>query len=695
MPELFVSDHFLAGLDELPSDLKRQTLRKLDLLAENPRHPSLNAHRLERAAGKWECYITMSHRLVYEPIEEGLRLWYIGAHQIVDRIQQAGFASHTAFRRWQEEPGAPPEAPSFEIPAAWLQVCDNRTPDNPFTRLSPAALRILGVPASLVKAVQQILYLDDLEKLPGLPQQSLTWLLDLATHPALGEALFDPSRLIFRTTLDQLEGYCEGRIKRLMLNLSPEQEKFVDLNLSGALLVRGCAGSGKTTVALYRAIRLAEQGASVILMTFNRTLVRVTRRLIEELIGPLPENLVVLNLDAWVVRFLRARGHSVTIVEHEDQARILQAAIQTEKAKRRHPVLAMPWTFFRDEIARVIKGNGLQSEAEYLVIPRYGRKTALRSEARQAVWAVYQTYQMALKARSLVDWQDLAILAYDELLRQPLTAPYDHVVIDEGQDLTAMQLRVAQRLNKGGVAPAPRTFFLVGDVAQTLYSRGFSWKSAGLQLQGRTFSLRRNFRNTREIAEAAAVLNAYNHSVKLAEDFVDPQYTERQGPKPIVLRCDTTDREPRAVYEKILDLVGDQTFRVSDFAILCPTVELCQEYQQRLHVAGLPSQIYQDEDFDILEERVKVLTIHSAKGIEFPVIFVAGLHEGILPQVSYRDSKDEEAALALERQRTLLYVGMTRAAEALYLVTSAQAPSSFVREIAHVTCEEVFTGGKE
>lgn len=694
MPELYVSDHFLNNLDRLTADLRRQTLRKLELLAQNPRHPSLNAHQLERAPGKWECYITMAYRLIYEPVEDGLRLWYVGAHSIVDRVQQAGFASHTAFRRWQEPP-EPAEAPPFEIPTEWLQPRADRSPDNPFVRLTPAALRILGVPPALVKAVQQLRYLEDLERLPGLPAQSLGWLLDLATHPALEETLFDPQRLVFRATLNQLTGYCEGRIKRLLLNLSPEQEEFVTRDLPGAVLVRGCAGSGKTTVAVYRAIRYAERGESVIFLTFNKTLARVAKRLIEELIGPLPDNLEVINIDALLVGLLRERGHTVTLVDNEMQDRLLYDALRATKDRRRHPVLALPVTFFRDEIARVIKGHGLRTVADYLVIPRYGRQTALKAEARKAVWAVYEHYQAALEARGEMDWQDVTLRAYDELLGQPLSPPYEHVIVDEGQDLTAMQVRVAQRLNKGGPSAVPRTFFLVGDVAQTLYARGFSWKAAGLQVQGRTFSLRRNFRNTREVAETAAVLSACNHTVKLSTDFVDPQYTDRQGPKPIVLRCDVTDREPRAVSEKILDLVGDQTFRVSDFAVLCPRVELCQEYQRRLTAAGIPCQIYQAPDFDILEERVKVLTIHSAKGIEFPIIFLVGLHEGTLPHSPYQDHQDEEAALALERERTLLYVGMTRAAEALYLVTSRQGPSPFLREIAHVVCEEPFTGGKE
>jgi hypothetical protein len=67
-----------------------------------------------------------------------------------------------------------------------------------------------------------------------------------------------------------------------------------------------------------------------------------------------------------------------------------------------------------------------------------------------------------------------------------------------------------------GKLTANTSIFMVGDYSQTLYSRGFSWKQAGLQVQGRSFSLKRNFRNTRQIAETSAALNTYNQHVKLS-----------------------------------------------------------------------------------------------------------------------------------------------------------------------------------
>lgn len=693
MREVLISDEFLAQLDDLIEEKKQQAIRVIRLLSENTSHPSLNVHRLKSVSGNlWECYVSRganAHRIIYEPDGAVIKLWKIGDHAMIDRVGSLSFAAHTQFRRLDEE--AQPDEKPFEIPEEWLTPRDDRTPDNPFAFLPAAHLRILGVPTALVKAVRTVPFLDDIERIPGLPEQTINWLLELATNSRLERLAFDEGRLIFRVTLDQLEGYVEGLIKRLMLNLTPDQQKYVGIKASKPTLLRGCAGSGKTTVAIYRAIMLAETGVPVIFLTFNKTLAAAARTLIEELVGPLPDNLQVLHLDSWVAQFLRERGHTVNIISEDERTALLKKVLADARSERPNIVLDSSWTFFRDEIALVIKGNGLQTEADYLAIQRHGRKTALSAAARRVVWQIYQAYQQLLQP--LMDWQDLASIAYAELVQTPLPFPYDHVVVDEVQDLSAMQLRVVQRLNKGGAQDRTRSIFLVGDIAQTIYSRGFTWEQAGLQLRGNSFSIRRNFRNTREIAEAAAMLNSYNQTVKTSEFFVDPEYTQRHGPFPIVLDCDLTDRERRAVCEKILSLVEGQQFRLSDFAIVAPTIELCEQYQTALEHAHVPCAIYTEDAFNILEEQVKIMTIHSAKGLEFPVVFVVGLHANVLPRRIYASDADEET-LQLERERTLMYVGMTRAAEALYLVTSPQQPSRFLQEVAPAVRRETFSGVK-
>lgn len=689
--ELIVSDDFLTGLDDLTPDLKERALEKIKLLAENPAHPSLNAHKIKRTEGKWECYINMAYRIIYEPLADVIRLWKIGDHSIIDKVHTLSFAAHTPFRHFLEKEESPTEKEEFVIPDEWSKPKEEA--DYPFQYFNYSHLRILGVSAQLVKAVRKAPTLDSIEQLSGLSEHTKLWLLELATEPKLEDVLFDPGRLFFRSTLDQLEGYCKGKIKRLMLNLEDEQKQFVDKQIDEALLLRGCAGSGKTTVAIYRAINFAMSGEKTIFLTFNKTLAKAAKTLIQELIGELPPYLEVTNLDGWIMRFLRSRGHQMTIINSQEQREIYLQVLKSVQLYQRSYVHDFPWTFFRDEIARVIKGNGITKEEDYLAIPRYGRKTALKRKARSVTWAIYEAYQQKLQENKWIDWQDLSLMAYKELFKSPLSEPYKYVIVDESQDLTSIQVRIAQRLIKGK-STASTSIFMVGDYSQTLYSRGFSWKQAGLQIQGRSFSLKKNFRNTRQIAETAAALNAYNEHIKMSGEYVDPLFTNRQGPWPVLLQCDITDRETKAIAEKVLDLAGDNEFRLSDFAVLCPTVQLCNAVKSKFDQLNIPCILRDDEQFDILEDKIKVLTIHSAKGLEFPVAFITGLHNGMLPNL-IKSVDDEEAGIALERERTLLYVAITRAAEALYLVSSKENPSSFINEIIKLLKVESYSGSKK
>ena len=194
--------------------------------------------------------------------------------------------------------------------------------------------------------------------------------------------------------------------------------------------------------------------------------------------------------------------------------------------------------------------------------------------------------------------------------------------------------------------------------------------------------MRKNYRNTRQIAEAAAHLLEQNTLMRASNEYVDPEWTQRQGAFPIVVKVNSEYNQVEWVKDRILNLVADQTFRLSDFAILCPTNRLCEQCKQELEGAGLRTIYHKDSSFDLLEERIKILTIHSAKGLEFPVVFLIGLVSGILPSMQgLQHAEKEEAELFIEQQRTICYVGMTRAAEVLYLLTVKGTESRFIGEL--------------
>ncbi len=694
MYELLLSDEFKAILDGSQPELKKQAMAAIQRLRIDPRHPSLQAHRIHNTPGKWECYVNREWRIIYDWEGEMLRLWKLGDHRIIDRVHLCPFAPQTAFSRLQME--AVEEALAETAAGEGHALPRPRSipeaePDNPFAYFPAAHLRILGVPTDLVKKVQKTARLDDLEKIEGLPGQSLAWLLDLATDCAMEHILYNPDNLLFRTTLDRLQGYCRGSLKRLMLNLAPHQVRYVDSRHSGAMVLRGCAGSGKTTVAIYRAIERAALGRRVLLLTYTRTLNSVNRTLIRELIGPLPDNLEVDRFFNWLVMYLwREHRLEFTIVDDASQKEMMAEALHRAGESRGRAIPNLDPDFLHTEIQQVIKGNGIDELEQYLQVRRFGRNTPLSPGYRRAVWAVYSSYQALLREAGLFDWSDIPLVGLQKITESPLVDPYDDVILDEGQDLSPVQLRLTRELIKGGDPRFHRTYMVLADASQTIYNRGFSWRDAGIEARGRTSILRKNFRNTRQVAAAAARLLEQNVLLKKEREFIEPIWSHRVGARPRVVCCDLDEREMRFVCEELLELIGGGHFRLSDFAVLCPTNKLCQQYCEELTRRNIPNILHRDQAFDILTESVKVMTIHSSKGIEFPVVFITAVRQGIIPrQINRASLNEEEALLDRERDRTLLYVGMTRAAENLFLMTTAGKESPFLGEIAgHVDRQE-------
>ncbi len=699
MFELLISDEFKGTLDDCPSGIKNQAMDTIRRLRIDPGHPSLQAHRIQNTRGKWECYVNLGWRIIYDWDGEMLRLWKLGDHRVIDRVHQRVFAPQTAFSRLEmdypieqeEQVAAGAEGNTDITPEP--QIPEEK-PDNPFAFFPAAHLRFLGVPSCLVKKVQKTRRLEDLEKIKGLPEKSLNWMLDLATNIDMQDVIYNPDNLLFRTTLDRLEGYCRGSFKRLMLNLDPEQARYVDSPHTGAMILRGCAGSGKTTVGIYRAIEQAAKGRRVLLLTFTRTLNGVNRSLIEELIGPLPDNLEVKTYFNWLTDYLRdTHGLYFDIADASRQKELIREALRQAREGADPAFPELPPDFYQTEIQQVIKGGGIAHLEEYLKVRRFGRNTPLLPGYRRAVWAVYQVYQGLLEEAGLCDWNDLPLVGLEKLKTTPLVKPYDDVILDEGQDLSAVQLRLIGDLIKGNGLRPHITCMVLADASQTIYNRGFSWKEAGIEARGRTSILRKNFRNTVQVAAAAAELISHNILLVQENEFIKPIWSHRVGARPRVVCCDLQDREVRFVCEELQDLVGGGYFRLFDFAILCPTNDLCKLYCDELTVRNIPCIVHRDQAFNILEEKVKIMTIHSAKGIEFPVVFVVGVRRGKIPRHINRQGLDEEETqLDQERYRTLLYVAMTRAAENLFLVTTAGQESPFLAEVAGLVDREEYRG---
>src|SRR5258708_8860696 len=163
----------------------------------------------------------------------------------------------------------------------------------------------------------------------------------------------------------------------MMLNLAPDQQQYVDLDRVPLVLFKGTAGCGKTTIGIYCAIRLAQEGRRVLVVTYNKTLTSVTKTLIEELIGPLPSNLEVKTAHSVMGSLLGARFNVPKGIRASLPRQFLRAALAEVRVTTTAQVLARDESFFLNEIQGFIKGLGLATLKPRKETNTYARKPAL------------------------------------------------------------------------------------------------------------------------------------------------------------------------------------------------------------------------------------------------------------------------------------------------------------------------------
>ncbi|MBL8289259.1 MAG: NERD domain-containing protein [Rubrivivax sp.] len=248
---------------------------------------------------------------------------------------------------------------------------------------------------------------------------------------------------------------------------------------------------------------------------------------------------------------------------------------------------------------------------------------------------------------------------------------YTALLVDEAHDFEEAWLRMAVRL----VDPASNSLLVLYDDAQSIYQkarRRFSFASVGIEARGRTSILRMNYRNTAEVLALAmqcaqGVLEAGGAAPR--EDgeipLVQPASAGRRGPLPLLVQARDARDEATLIAERI-ERAQAEGRQLSDIAVLCRARYVMGPIQQALARRKIAVQSMNAGDFRRFDWRspsVKLLTMHSAKGLEFPLVFVAGLQA--MPMRGH-DAQEEAR---------LLYVAMTRATHELVLSAHAESPA--------------------
>jgi superfamily I DNA/RNA helicase len=457
--------------------------------------------------------------------------------------------------------------------------------------------------------------------------------------------------------------------------LHPSQREVVERRYAGPARVTGSAGTGKTIVALHRAAYLARSNpkARVLLATFSKPLARALAARLESLVGGEPA--VAARI---AVKPMTGAAYDL-YTEAFGQPNIASAAIVQgllRKASQESGVAA-PLPFVIAEWNEVVDAQQTRSWEAYRDAPRLGRKTRLGEKQRQALWNVFAAVQSGLAAQKLVTWAEVfARLA--ERARAGKAPAYDHVVVDEAQDLGMPEARFLAAM----AGDRPDGLFFTGDLGQRIFQQPFSWKALGIDVRGRSISLRINYRTSHQIrTQADRLLPGSVSDVDGLKEGRRGTVSLFDGPEPAVRLFPDDVAESKAVGAWVADRLRDGC-APEEIGLLVRSAAELPRARAAAKAAGAKATEF-DEKVETVPGAVCISPMHLAKGLEFRAVAVMACDDEVLPLQERVEAVTDEGDLqeVYETERHLLYVACTRARDHLW-VSGVQPGSEFLRDMA-------------
>ena len=683
-----IADTFTASLARLPNDQQRAAKTTAFDLQTKIAHPSLSLHRVTGAKdpGFWSARVNLDLRIILHRAGANVIPCYVDSHDDAYRWAErrrlethptTGAAQLVELRVVVQEVVVP-----FYVEAEQLA----RPVPLPFARIPNEQLLGYDVSEEWLDDVRAVTEDSVLDLADHLPAEAAEALLELAVgrtpQPSLpvpvgGDPFSHPDAVRrFRTmnNIEELAAALEYPWERWTVFLHPDQSGIVERNYNGPARVSGSAGTGKTVVALHRAAHLGRSNpdARVLLTTFSDTLANQLRTKLRFSMNNEPE--AFARVDVQSLDAVGLNQYEVSLGKPELAERDTVEEILKEAASARGTNFAL--TFLMSEWERVIDSWQLATWEDYRDVRRIGRYRRLSESQREALWPVFEQVRAGLRERRLITWAEIFSRLTEEVAGQ-VSGPYQYVVVDEAQDVSVPQLRFVAAL-AGGI---PNGLFFAGDLGQRIFQQPFSWRELGVDMRGRSQTLRINYRTSHQIrTQADRLLDPELSDVDGNTEERKGTVSVFNGPSPAVRALDSEETEYAAVGEWLRARVNDG-LEPEEISVFVRSPEQIDRAVAAVKHAELQNSVLDDGAGEV-EGSVTVGTMHLATGLEFRAVAVMACDGEVIPLPSKVESIVDEADLeeVYNTERNLLYVACTRARDHL-LVTGVKLVSEFLDDL--------------
>lgn len=687
--EFLISDTFTDSLAKLASQEQKVAKTTAFDLQLNPANPGHKFHRVDKTKDPnfWSIMVSRDLRLIVHKTDSSVLLCYIDHHdkayrwaeqRKIETHPQTGAAQIVVVRETIKDVIIPRYIETeIEAPALPKLFKDYEDSD----------LLKLGVPEEWINDVLDSDENSLLNVAEYLPSEAAEALLNIATgtykqKEDIKDILLSPfyhpdaqRRFRVMNNVEELQIALDFPWEKWTVFLHPAQKNLVEGNNKGPVRVSGTAGTGKTIVGLHRAVYLARANpeARVLLTTFSKPLANSLRSKLRCLISNEPriaERLEVDSIFEVGKRLYKSLIDKPKIVDKKNIKIIMtQAKKQVSECKMSLSFLLAEWDF-------VVDAWNLQTWESYRDVLRLGRKTRLPERQRKIIWSIFEIVRARLLTVNLITISGLFHNLADKYLGDS-NSPFDYIVIDEAQDISVSQLRFFAALG----SDRENSLMFTGDLGQRIFQQPFSWKALGVDIRGRSHTLKVNYRTSHQIRKQADRL------LGLEIIDVDGNSEDRRGvisifnsPKPIIKELDTIEDEIEAVKKWLSDRL-DEGILPHEIGMF---VRSDAEINRSIDVFKGLNITYNilDDNIVILTNSVSLCTMHLAKGLEFRAVVVMACDDEVIPLQQRLElvTDDSDLEEVYNTERHLLYVACTRARDHLF-VSGVKPMSEFLDDL--------------